>query len=40
MCEWYLLCENEAATLEEHPILGPVPICQRCKDKNERLKGN
>lgn len=38
VCEWYLMCENEASTLEVHPILGDVAICERCKAKNERLR--
>lgn len=32
-CEWFLLCENEATTTEPHPILGDVPICERCAAK-------
>lgn len=39
MCEWFLLCTNEATTTESHPILGDVPICDRCKEKNAKLKG-
>lgn len=38
VCQWFALCTNEAVTTEPHPILGDVPICQRCKDKNERLR--
>lgn len=37
MCEWFLLCKNEAVTTEPHPILGDVPICQRCADKVKRI---
>lgn len=37
-CQWFALCENPATTTESHPILGDVPICGRCHDKNERLK--
>lgn len=36
-CQWYAMCANDATTTERHPILGDVPICQRCKDKNARL---
>jgi len=32
-CEWFLLCDNEATQTEPHPIVGDVPICDRCKDK-------
>lgn len=30
MCEWFARCENEAAGIVRHPILGPVPTCERC----------
>lgn len=33
ICEWFLLCTNEADGTVEHPILGSVPTCQRCADK-------
>lgn len=36
-CQWYLLCTNEATLLEPHPILKQVPICQRCKDKVDKI---
>jgi hypothetical protein len=26
-------CDNPAVTTEPHPLLGDVPICQRCADK-------
>lgn len=35
MCEWFALCDNEATTEMPHPILGAVPICERCKAKAE-----
>ena len=38
-CRWFLLCDNPAVTTEPHPVLGDVPICQRCADKLKRLKG-
>lgn len=31
-CQWFTLCENDATTTEPHPVLGDVPICQRCQD--------
>ena len=40
MCEWFTLCFNEATTTRSHPILGDVPICQRCQDKMDRLASN
>lgn len=29
-CAWWAGCNNEATTTEPHPILGDVPICDRC----------
>jgi hypothetical protein len=37
-CQWFALCDNPAVTTEPHPVLGAVPICQRCADKVARLK--
>lgn len=38
-CCWFLLCENDAATIEPHPAFeGGVPTCTRCKTKTEGLK--
>lgn len=31
-CHWFSRCVNPATALEPHPVLGPLPICQRCKD--------
>ncbi len=39
-CSWWALCERPAAVRLPHPILGPVPTCQECADKLERLGGN
>lgn len=36
-CGWFLLCNNEATTTRSHPILGDVPICERCDKKVEAL---
>jgi hypothetical protein len=30
MCEWFLLCDRDAAGTVTHPILGEVPVCERC----------
>ena len=37
LCAWFLLCANVATTTEPHPILGNVPICDRCAAKVARL---
>jgi hypothetical protein len=29
-CEWFLMCKNDAAGTADHPVLGRVPICERC----------
>ena len=38
MCEWFALCTNAATGTTAHPVLGDVPICDRCKAKNTRLQ--
>ena len=38
-CQWFLKCLNPANGLRDHPVLGPVPICQRCDNRVERLGG-
>ncbi len=35
ICEWYLLCDHDAVGTTPHPVLGDVPICQRCADKHD-----
>lgn len=39
-CGWFALCENTATTTAPHPILGWIPVCQRCAERisndNER----
>lgn len=37
ICEWYTLCGDEATTTRPHPILGSVPICERCDTLIDRL---
>lgn len=32
-CEWFALCDNEAAGVVKHPALGNVPTCRRCADR-------
>jgi len=29
-CEWFALCDNVATGERKHPILGNVPVCDRC----------
>ena len=29
-CEWFALCIREAVGTQDHPVLGPVPICADC----------
>ena len=39
-CQAFILCPNEATTIIEHEIVGELPICQRCKDKLNRLEAS
>lgn len=34
-CRWFALCDRPAVGVAGHPILGTVPICQRCADNLE-----
>jgi hypothetical protein len=38
LCQWFALCENVATTTRPHPVLGDVPICDRCDEKVENLR--
>lgn len=37
-CQWWALCENPATGTMAHPVLGQVPICDRCRAKVQRIK--
>jgi hypothetical protein len=37
LCEWFALCDHPATSLRAHPILGDVPICDRCTDKLAKI---
>ena len=39
LCQWFLKCANEATKFRSHPILGDVPICDRCDEKVEAIDG-
>jgi hypothetical protein len=30
-CEWFAHCENDATGVMDHPVIGFVPICDRCR---------
>jgi hypothetical protein len=32
VCQLSLLCSAEATTRGQHPVLGDIPLCQRCAD--------
>lgn len=34
-CEWYALCTNQTTNAVDHPVLGPVPTCDRCAAKHD-----
>jgi hypothetical protein len=36
-CQWFALCENDATQTRPHPILGDVPICDRCAARVDEL---
>jgi hypothetical protein len=38
-CAWWALCDHQATHYRPHPVLGDVPICDRCEDKITTIKG-
>jgi hypothetical protein len=36
VCEWFALCTRPADGVVAHPIIGPVPTCQRCAERMEQ----
>lgn len=38
MCHWFAACPNQAVQTLRHPVLGEVPICQRCLDWYNRVE--
>lgn len=34
-CEWFAVCNNDATHYRNHPVLGYVPRCDRCKARGE-----
>lgn len=32
-CQWFHGCKNKATGAADHPVLGSVPICQRCASR-------
>lgn len=37
ICRWFAGCGREATTTQHHPILGDVPICERCQAWYDRM---
>jgi hypothetical protein len=33
LCKWFALCDHPANGTMPHPVLGEVPICDRCRAK-------
>ena len=37
ICEWFALCDHVATQTRPHPVLGDVPICDRCAARVDAL---
>lgn len=38
-CQWFAYCTNDATGTQSHPILGEVPICDRCQGIYDGMAG-
>lgn len=38
VCRWFALCDHQATSTMPHPILGAVPICDRCRKNVEAMQ--
>lgn len=38
LCQWWAMCDQPATHTLAHPVLGQVPICDRCRAKVEALQ--
>lgn len=36
-CKWFALCQHPAVSVLPHPVLGEVPVCDRCIDMTMRI---
>lgn len=37
VCQWWALCDHPATGAMPHPVIGNVPICDRCRKKVNEL---
>jgi hypothetical protein len=37
ICRYFALCDHWAVGTVKNPVLGEVPVCQRCLDKMNRI---
>lgn len=36
VCAWFAGCDNISTGAMSHPVIGDVPICDRCRERAER----